>query len=293
MTIARRDGARVLVLEDAASRLDAGLPLDQQTHGETAVASLRRQVDLAEWEWLAATASESAGQLPTTLRNLAARRRARGELLMGLLRVCAYPILVLTMAVLVLVLLTVLGMPVPRGLVWLAAAVLLAAAVAGLWLRRRLSDPAFDPRGWGWLGRFSHSLGELPYLAALRQLYAAGVPLRTAQRGAAAAARVPWVRARLTAVAADLERGEGFTAALAKRGALGDESLRLLHSGEAAGQLEDALARAATRRQEVVARTSGVLARALGFAIYLAAAGTVAWIALSFYGGLYGSLLRR
>lgn len=280
-------------LEDAASRLDAGLPLASSGPGEKAVATLRRNLQLQDWEWASATAAEASGTLPHVLRSLSQARRARGELVRAVLGAVAYPALLMVMAGGLIVMLFVLGFALPRGLIYTVATVAVLGSTAAWWISRRLRDPSMAADRWPWLGKFSHALGELPYLTALRCSYGAGVPLREAQRQAATAARVPWVRARLGAVAADLERGEGLATAAARRGAVTEETLQLMRDGEQTGQLEDALLRAEQRRKEEVTRTLTWLARGVGIAAYASAALTVAWIAFSFYANLYASLLRR
>lgn len=275
-------------LEDEASRLDAGLHTESHP-GEAPVAALRRRFSLAPWEWATLTAAETAGTLPAVLRVLAGSRRDRAQLRNELLGGLAYPALVLTMCGFVGGLVLATGAAPTGWLVTTVALFVLAVAAAG-WLTWRLRDPGFDGDRLPLVGRLSRCAGELPYLVALRVLYGAGMGLRRAHPEAANAARVPWVRARLFLATSELEAGEGLATALAKHGALTAESLTLVRNGEAAGQLEDALGRAASRRQDEYVRALRRAARILGGVTYAYAAFSVLWIALSFYGSYYGRL---
>jgi type II secretory pathway component PulF len=275
-------------LEDLASRLDAGLSSDL-VPGETLVASLRQKLALSSWEWTTLVAAEDAGSLPVVLRQVAEAQRQRAQLRRELLGALAYPALVLSLCALVACIVLASGAAPTGWLVATGSALLFVLAGLG-WLAWRLKDPALDGDRMPFVGRISRSAGEVPYLVALRALYAAGVPLRRAHAEAAAAAPVPWVRARLFVASRALEAGQGLAAALEGQRALTGESLTLIRDGETAGQLEDALARASRRRQDELARTLRRTARIVGTLAYAYAALSVLWIAVRFYGSMYGRL---
>jgi general secretion pathway protein F len=276
-------------LVDTASRLDAGLPEEGAAAGETPVASLRRRLRLRGWEWATLDAAQTAGALPAVLRQLARAREDRAALRRQVVAALAYPVLVLLLCGLVGGIVLSLGSA-PRGWLWSTALLLAAAVGSGAWLALRLRDPLFDADRVPVVGRLSRAAGELPYLVALRALYSAGVPMRRAHPEAAAAAAIPWVKARLFLASSDLEAGETLAVALDRRNAVTRETLTLVRDGERTGQLEDALGRAASRRREELARSLHWLTRALGWAAYAYAVLSVLWIAVRFYGALYGRL---
>lgn len=305
-------------LEDLASRLDAGLGVQDAdsasahatagsgaraavgaalggSHAghapgrEPAVATLRRQFTLPAWEWSTLAAAETAGALPAVLRHLAATHRERGRLRREVVGALAYPIVVLSLCGLVFGAVMAAGVA-PRGWMILTITLLVSGLGGGAWLAWRLRDPGLDGDRLPGIGRLTRCAAEIPYLIALRALYGAGVPVRRAHPEAAPAARVPWVRARLFLVTQGLEAGSGFADALEKQQALTAESLTLVRNGEIQGQLEEALGKAASRRQEEYARFVRRATRVLGIVAYAYAAGSVLWIALRFYGGYYGAL---
>ncbi|MEZ5965294.1 MAG: type II secretion system F family protein [Planctomycetota bacterium] len=282
------DSAVAEQFEDLASRLDAGLDAGGPV-GEAAVATLRRHLTLRAWEWSTLSAAESAGALPTVLRHLAAAHRERSALRREVAAALAYPAVVLAMCTLVATVVLATGVA-PRG--WLAlTGGLLAALLAGaLWLGWRLRDPSLEGDRLPVVGRLSRCAAELPYLVALRALYGAGVPLRQAHAEATPAAGVPWVRARLHVAGTELRAGGDLASALANSKALTAETLTLVRNGEAAGQLEDALGRAITRRREEYGRSLRRWTRLLGWGAYAYAALSVLWIALRFYGSYFAAL---
>lgn len=276
-------------LEDLASRLDAGLGPTAGRPGEPIVDGLRRDLTLADWEWAALQAGQSAGSLPRVMRRLATARLERGALKRQVIGALAYPAFVLCLCTFVALVAMRVAHP-PRAWMWLSVSLLAAVLLAIAWLVRRLRDPLWDGDRLPWIGRLSRGAGEIPYLVALHALYGAGVGLRTAHPQAAPAAAVPWIRARLFAATRALEAGEGLADALSRQTALTSESLALVRDGEATGQLEDALSRAITRRREEYSVGTRRSARVAGILAYVYAAGSVLWIAAEFYGGLYGRI---
>ncbi len=276
-------------LEDLASRLDAGLRPTDGGGPETLTATLRRELNLREYEWSALAAGETAGALPRVLRRLAAARQERAALTRQLTGVLAYPMFVLCLCGMVAALAIGMGKA-PRGWFWLSGTLVLVIGVTAVWVTRRLRDPACDGDRLPVIGRLSRCAAEIPYLVALQVLYGAGVPVRAAHPQAAAAARVPWVRARLFVANRALEAGEPLAAALERQSALTTESLTLVRDGEITGQLEDALSRAIGRRREEYSRLLRRGASLVGALGYAYAAGSVLWLALSFYGAYFARL---
>ena len=277
--------------EDLATRADAGLPPSDRppgdAPGEGLAAWIRRSgIATAAYEVRSIEAGEAVGRGPEVLRRLAVGRHELAGVAKKLIDGLAYPCTVFTVALAVSALLMGLGLPLPRG--WLLTVGIVASAVALAigWLVWRLRDPTRAPDRIPLLGPLVRIAGELPYLTALSILDGAGVPLRAAHRDALATARGAWLRAHLDAVTPALERGDGFATSLAAHGALTPETLRLVTEGERTGGLEDALRRAIERRRQELSASLTRLAGIVGVLAYVAAAGSVLWIALSFYGGM-------
>lgn len=277
--------------EDLASRADAGLPSGDRLPGDTAggglAASLARAgIATAAYEVRSIEAGEAVGRGPEVLRRLAASRHELAGVAKKLVDGLAYPSTVFVSALAVTALLMGLGLPLPHGWLLTVGIVASAAALAIGWLVWRLRDPTRAPDRIPVIGPLVRVAGELPYLTALSILYGAGVPLRAAHRDAVTTARGAWLRKHLDAVTPALERGEGFATSLAAHGALTPETLRLVTDGERTGGLEDALRRAIERRRLELSASLGRIARIVGVLAYMAAAGSVLWIAVSFYGGM-------
>lgn len=273
--------------EDLASRADAGLPSGDGRPGEGLAAWIRRAgLATAAYEDRSIEVGEAVGRGPEVLRRLAAGRHELAGVAKKLIDTLAYPCTVFAVALAVTALLMGLGLPLPHGWLLTVGIVASAGALALGWLVWRLRDPTRAPDKIPVIGPLVRVAGELPYLTALSILYGAGVPLRAAHRDALATARGAWLRAHLDAVTPALERGEGFAISLAAHGALTPETLRLVTDGERAGGLEDALRRAIERRRQELMTSLARVARIVGVLAYVAAAGSVLWIAVSFYGGM-------
>ncbi|MEM7202147.1 MAG: type II secretion system F family protein [Planctomycetota bacterium] len=295
----RRDENVAERLEDVASALQAGLPVEAIVDGpategwrrdlvagaeEGLTAALRaRGAPLEGAEWAMLRAAEKAGRLPEALLARARGRRQRAQVTRTLLAAVRYPIGVLVFG---LLLVLVIG----GGTALVTAATLILVAVPlGWWaLRRALQSPSFT--GWGIPGLRGvlRDAAEIPYLESLQGLYAAGVPLRDAHEEAARTVPIGAARYRLLAAAAPLDQGATLTEALTTARGLGDETLRLLRAAELAGDLEGALGRSLQRRRDTLERRVGRAARVIGVVVYAAVALWVAWFALDFYSGLYG-----
>ena len=286
--------------DDVASALDAGLPADtilkdQATRSRRAVPSLEhgfvhalaRVIDLGTLDRTTLEAAETAGQLTRALRDRASDARDGATFRKSIVRSLIYPLGLLSMAMAVVGALTswglavgwlplVLGLGLPAGLATLAAAT--------VW---HVQTPMFRPAVWGPIGALVRDAAELPYLRALRSLYAAGIRIDLAHNIAAASSPIPAIRSRLVAAAAGPRSGTPLVEALARHDALHTETIRLLEPAQTTGELEDALARAATRRNERLRSGMARLAAAVHTVAYVIAALTVASLVFAFYSRLF------
>ena len=294
-------------LDDIASALSAGL--DAQTiltGGPTAglsgevqlgtdlvAALVARGLPLSDLDQRVLAAAESVGELPRALRERAEDLRFRAEVSRDTMRQLAYPVFLLAASALLIVWLQFLGLGPGAGLqiMLLGGA---AALVAGIvWIvRLSRSSPDFDGRVVPGLRNLLRDLGEVPYLTALRGLHAAGVLLPEAHMRATATSPIAWSRTRLQSAQPMIDRGESLASALGACGAIDNESLRLITSGESAGELEDSLLRAATRRRDTLKRRVRAVAKLAGWTVYAFAVVVVVSVVLGFYGRVLGGIPR-
>lgn len=291
-----RDEREALQLDDIASAINAGLPIAtvltgaDVTHG--LAPALRQQPGLtfspAEAAMLAA--AEVAGTMPACLRRMAEQRRQRGAFVRKLVGQVRYPIVVFLVAIL-----AALATAPIRGQSYFSLLLTLAGIFAGLlfmaWLlRRRIRDPHFDGRP-ALLGELLQDLGEVPYLQSLLGLYGAGVKVRQAHELAANSVGVPYIRYRLRAANAGLENHQPLTESLAAAHGVCAETQQLLATGEAAGELEDALRRALGRRLDCLERRLGRWATVIGNTVYILGAAYAIYLVFTFYSAYYGRLM--
>ena len=293
-----RDEREALRLDDIASAVNAGLPIatilqgTDLTHG-LAVA-LRQQPDLtfSRAEEAMLEAAEVAGTMPACLRLIADQRRRRAAFARTLVGHVRYPLLVSVMAILAgLATASIRGQSY-TSLLLTVAGILLGLLFMGWLVRSRIRDPHFDG-GPALLGALLQDLGEVPYLQSLLGLYGAGVKVQQAHELAANSVGVPYVRYRLRAANAGLANNQPLTESLAAAQALCSETQQLLATGEAAGELEDALRRALGRRLDCLERRLGRWARAVGSAVYVLGAAYAIYLVFTFYGAYYRLLLGR
>jgi general secretion pathway protein F len=290
-----RDEIAALAMEDLASALDAGLPMEPGADGahRSALSALTaRGVELEASDRAILEAAEQAGELTRALRERAASRQLRAALVRSLLASLRYPLLLTVVAVLVgLFVSSIIGSGVaPILLAGMAPLLLLSIA---LLVRMSMRSPGTLPMRVPLLGPILRDLGELPYLQTLRGLYAAGIPILTAHP--LAVGTIPVVAIRQSLEVADnlLQRGQPLSEALEAAAALSAETRGILATGEAAGDLEGALHRAAVRRGDTLRHRAERGTRVLGRAVYFMAVGLAVYVILSFYSGLYGGLLGR
>ena len=292
-----RDELAALAMEDLASTLDAGLPMETSADPGGAppsplAALVARGVELQLSDRAILEAAERAGDLTRALRERAVSRKLRAALVRSLLASFRYPLLLTVVAVFVgLFVSSISGSGVAPILI-AGLAPLLLLTVAFL-VRMSLRSPSSLPMRVPLLGPILRDMGELPYLQTLGGLYAAGIPILSAHPMAVGTIPVVAIRQSLETADHLLQRGQPLSEALEAAAALSSETRSLLRTGEAAGDLEGALHRAAVRRGDTLRHRAERGTRFLGRAVYFLAVGLTVYVILSFYSGLYGGILRR
>lgn len=283
-----------LQFEDVASALEAGLPLHaiggDPAAGDRVLHHLlaRRRVSLTPTEATVLEHAWRAGTASAALRTRAIARRQRAEFVRTLRAGLRYPLLLLTMVTALSFLLA------PSWGPRIVATLVLAAVAALAWLvRSSLRGGAPWAAELPWLGPTLREVGELPFLETLHALYGAGVPLLQAHAAAVGTTALPAVHDRLAVADRILQEGRPLHEALQTAVALHAETRQLLSTGERAGQLEDALQRALTRRREVVQHRVELQSRWIGHAIYALAVLAVVWFLVDFYSGYFRALTRH
>ncbi len=288
------DDRAALAFADLASAFEAGLTpqflgVVPGSDGPAAIDALLAARDVTplpgEREVLAA--AWDAGRIGEGLRHRSQVREQRAASRRDVRRALAYPALLLALALPISGLVALAtGSPV----VILVLAVLLVAAVAGVWLARAMAGGSDAVLRLPGIGPLAAELAELPYLEVLHGLYASGVPLLTAHPRALAVCRLPDLHARLRQADQILQQNQPLVQALNAAQALHPETRSLLALGEQAGGLEDALHRALRRRSEATTRRAQALARILAGVAYALAVLVVIAMAFSFYSSYFGAL---
>lgn len=281
-------------LEDAASRLDAGLGLDGSAHPQASLvdALVTAGIPLDSIERRVLGAAEAAGTLPRALRDRARTLRSLTALKRSLTVKLAYPTFLLIAAVGLSLWLSFLGGGERiRSLVITADLLAGGVTILAWWTVHRARTQTAFP--WWTPPPVRQSfvdLSMLNYLTTLRALYAAGVPVLEAHEIAAPTATAGEVRAGLWRARGRLERDRiPLADALASEGAVDTETQDLIAIAERSGDLESGLERAATRRRDVFERRLGRIAVAVGAIAYLFAATLIGMIVITFYGTILGS----
>jgi len=282
-----------LALEDMASALDAGLPLKaiggNPDLGDHVLLDLavQRGITLKPAEKTVLEAGWKSGNGAQALRARASDRRRQAEFHEEIWAGLRYPALLLGM--LPLAAAATYQLIGPGFAIGLAIAyAVLAAAVLVLARKIGRGDPALAR--YPVIGSLLADVRELPYLEALHALYGAGVPIVEAHGSAIRTVQMRGLRERLGMTQQHLTEGMQLREALERTGALSPETRSLLATGEQAGQLEDALQRALTRRREVAAGKLGQAARRTGQIAYTVAVVGVVILIFKFYGAYFGML---
>jgi type II secretory pathway component PulF len=278
---------------DLASALDAGLPIaalgGDPAAGDRALhaAMARRGVRLLPTEDVVLLHGWRAGKGGAALRACAAARNQRVAFARLLWSGLRYPLLLAALLLAASVATASFLGPWPAACLASGYAGLAALVLAA---RRALRAGAEWPRRLPGASALLDAAAEIPYLESLHALYGAGVPLLAAHAAAVAAAPAGQQAQRLQIADRVLQQGRPLHEALATAMALHQETRALLHTGELAGQLEDALGRALQRRRETFGRALARLARGIGQAAYALAVVGVLWMVVAFYGAYFAQM---
>jgi type II secretory pathway component PulF len=298
------DRAAAYLLNDVASASDAGLSPDQILGGPSTAGlpghappgvtlgeGLRRKgLELAPHELIQLEAAEHAGNVVATLRGLASARERRAERIAGLRSRLAYPILLFGCGIVFSLVISRLG---PGGgippLVAIGTILALGAGTA-VWLTRSVQHPTRPGGGLPLWSDVVRDWGQLPYLQAMHGLYRAGVKIVEAHGLATRASPVRAVRERLEEAGYLLSQDSPYAESMQRTGAADPDTLRMLAAGEASGDSEGALARAARRCEEHLDLLSKRLVRILVGVVVVVVYGYAAYYIVSFYLGYLGRL---
>ncbi|MCA8974579.1 MAG: type II secretion system F family protein [Planctomycetes bacterium] len=267
------DERAAIQFDDLASSLEAGLNLASLgasgAAGDRAVheAIAGRGIVLTAAEDAVIAAATRSGRIAEALRGRAEQRRQRARFRRDLWSGLRYPLFLVGAAVLISL---TIGSTMSSG--WFPTVIVLfiGLMIAAAWaLLRGLRNGGPRWRRIPWFGTLAADLGELPYLEALHALYASGVAIIDAHATATTTVHIADVRIRLRSAERAMRDGRSLTEALEAAAALNAETRQLVAAGETAGQLEDALQRALSRRRDVSTRNLQT---------------TIRWIAGGFYG---------
>lgn len=279
-----------LALEDMASALDAGLPLaaigGNADLGDHVLLDLawQRGIVLNPAEKTVLEAGWKSGNAAQALRGRATDRRRQAEFHEQIWEGLRYPILLLLMLpVAAAATYALIG---PGFAIGLACAYAVLGAIV-LVLARKIGRGDASLERYPVIGPLLEDVRELPYLESLHALYGAGVPIVEAHGIALRTVRMRGLRERLGMTQQHLTEGMQLREALERTGALSTETRSLLSTGEQAGQLEDALQRALTRKRELAARKLGAAATRAGQIAYALAVVGVVIIVFQFYGSYF------
>jgi general secretion pathway protein F len=255
------------------------------------------------------SAGEQSGRLDQVLARLADYSEARDALTQKIAIALVYPVLLTVVAIaivsglLVYVVPQILGvfsslhqtLPLPtRALIVLSAVLrdfgwLLLGGVIALVVALRLSMRQVSVRS-AWhrtllrlplIGRLTRAANTARATRTLALLTASAVPLLESLSIAAQVVPNLPMREALKRAAVKVREGGSFSRALAESGFFSPVALRLIASGERAGELEKMLEEAANHQQREVDRWLGTLTAVLGPLVILIVGGLVLFIVLA------------
>lgn len=239
-------------------------------------------------------AAEAAGKAPAELRELAADEESQIKLKNTLIAKSTYPVALLHMLLLTLLATPGLGTGTP-AMAYLATVALIDVTLFGLWRVLFPNSPDATPsavlRLIPALHRTVLDAEYAHYLRILERLYEAGIPIATAARQALSTLTNQELSNRLSTAVSILDSHRSMADALQAFPALRPELTALLTTAESAGELGDALRRAAALSASYAEAGSTRFVRVVGGLLYALAAGMVAQRVISFYSA-YFSLLR-
>ena len=325
--------ALALMARQLATLVGAGLPIDEALSAladgsegrvRTQVMGLRARVlegaSLAEGMAdfprtfppmfrASVAAGEQAGRLPEVLRRLADHAEQRDALRRKLIAALAYPLLLSTVAIAVVVALLVWVVPqvidvfnrfdgelplatrlllaISDGMQRWGLPLLLVIVAAVVVVMLALRQPAIRERWQAFLlrlpllGRLLRAADSARFVRTLALLGASAVPLLDALKMASdVVLRLP-IRRSLDAVAARVREGMSLAEALERSGQFPPLVLRLVASGERAGRLNEMLDEAADQQERELDARLGIAAAALGPGMILLIGGLVLFIVLA------------
>ena len=288
-----KDEKDALSLDDMASAIDSGLPIESiggnPSLGDQVLIDLAQQrgIELSKTDKTVLESGWKSGNSAAVLQGRAANRRRRAEFQREVWAGLAYPVkLLLLIPVAAFATYSMTG---PSFAIGVASCYALIA-VAFIFISRKIARGDESLERYPVIGSLLEDLRELPYLESLHALYSAGMPIVQAHAMAVRSVHMHGLRKRLHATQAMIEDGMELREALRKNGGLSSETLQLLATGEQSGQLEDALLRSLTRRQEVAGRKLSKTAKRIGSIAYTLAVAGVIIIVYQFYSG-YLSML--
>ncbi len=288
-----KDEKDALSLDEMASAIDSGLPIESiggnTSLGDRVLLDLAQQrgIKLSNTDKTVLEAGWKSGNSASVLQSRAANRRRRAEFQHEVWAGLAYPVkLLLLIPIAAFATYAITG---PSFAIGLACCYALLA-IAVIFISRKIARGDESLERYPVIGSLLEDLRELPYLESLHALYSAGIPIVQAHAMAIRSVHMHGLRKRLHATQAMIEEGMELREALRKNGGLSSETLQLLATGEQSGQLEDALLRSLTRRQEVASRKLSQTAKRIGSAVYTLAVAGVLIILYQFYSG-YLSML--
>jgi type II secretory pathway component PulF len=299
-----------------AQQLEAGLAFAQAvrfSHGtgapaaglETMAAIVERGGSIDEalragepWlpyaDQLALSAAATAGRLPLTLHNLAARHEQLAAAKQRVVVACLYPAVVLHVGILLFPITRMIDWE--KGFLWSPAAYVrgallgllpLWALIGTLIVLARKHPPALRriARLMPILSAYTRTQSLADFAFALGNFLAAGVTIGRAWAAAGLISDSPELKTAANAMEATVEKGEGPGRQLGNWPCFPGEFAALYRTGEETGQLETILGRLATLNQEAANRA---LARATFIypaLISLVVAAGVVYFVFSFYSG--------
>ncbi|MEO5959640.1 MAG: type II secretion system F family protein [Opitutaceae bacterium] len=279
-------GAPAAEVEGMAAQIERGGLMDD------ALRATGRWLPFADR--LALSAAVEAGQMPRTLRQLAARHEQMGAAQLRLILACAYPLLVVHAGVLLLPVVRMIDWE--KGFRWDAAGYLRMVAIelgvlwgiigALVFLVRR-ENPVLRWMGGAMPGLRGYikaqALADFSFV--LGNFLEAGVPIGPAWAAAGLLTRSPELKAAAQAMDASIARGEPPGPKLAAWKCFPADFAALYRTGEATGQLEANLLRLTTQNQEVANRALTFVTFLYPALLFMVVAGAVAYFVISIYAG--------
>lgn len=254
-------------------------------------------------------AGEQSGYLHSVLNNLADHTEQRFESVRDVQMAMFYPVMLFVVSVLIIAGLMVYVVPgiievfadtgqelplltsllidssdILRSYGWLLAIAVLALVLLGRWLlakpdvrlrwhRHKLTLPL--------IGKMARGTNASRYASTLAILSASGVPLVDAMRIATEVVSNSWLKRRLGEALQRVSEGSSLHAALESAGHFPPMFLHMAASGEASGELDTMLAKAADYQQQELTRLVTTLVQLLQPVMLLLMAGMVLTIVLA------------